>query len=107
MNILLLIDVGSTILVIITMILWIAIMIEKFIHPAYKNFFRGSRLWPNDEDERRRLKKCIQGVGLYYFTAVLVLLFSPAMALLMGFGGIFYSIAIYYWLAVVNREKRN
>lgn len=107
MNILLLIDVGSTILVIITMILWIAIMIEKFIHPAYKNFFRGSRLWPNDEDERRRLKKCIQGVGLYYFTAVLVLLFSPAMALLMGFGGIFYSIAIYYWLVVVNREKRN
>lgn len=107
MNILLLVDVGSTILVIITMILWIAIMIEKFIHPAYKNFFRGSRLWPNDEDERRRLKKCIQGVGLYYFTAVLVLLFSPAMALLMGFGGIFYSIAIYYWLVVVNREKRN
>jgi len=107
MNILLLIDVGSTILVIITMILWIAIMIEKFIHPAYKDFFRGSRLWPNDEDERRRFKKCIQGVGLYYFTAVLVLLFSPAMALLMGFGGIFYTVVIYYWLVIVNREKRN
>jgi len=107
MNILLLIDVGSTILVIITMILWIAIMIEKFIHPAYKDYFRGSRLWPNDEDERRRLKKCLQGIGLYYFTAVLVLLFSPAMALLMGFGGIFYSIAIYYWLVIVKREKRN
>ncbi|MDN3643941.1 hypothetical protein QWY87_14585 [Lutimonas halocynthiae] len=107
MNILLLIDVGSTILVIITMILWIAIMIEKFIHPAYKDFFRGSRLWPNDEDERRRIKKCIQGVGLYYFTAVLVLLFSPAMALIMGFGGIFYTIVIYYWLVIVNRQKRN
>ena len=107
MIILLLIDVGSTILVIITMILWIAIMIEKFIHPAYKDYFRGSRLWPNDEDERRRLKKCLQGIGLYYFTAVLVLLFSPAMALLMGFGGIFYSIAIYYWLVIVKREKRN
>jgi len=107
MNILLLIDVGSTILVIITMILWIAIMIEKFIHPAYKDFFRGSRLWPNDEDERRRIKKCIQGVGLYYFTAVLVLLFSPAMALIMGFGGIFYTVVIYYWLVIVNRQKRN
>ena len=107
MNILLLIDVGSTILVIITMILWIAIMIEKFIHPAYKDFFRGSRLWPNDEDERRRIKKCIQGVGLYYFTAVLVLLFSPALALIMGFGGIFYTIVIYYWLVIVNRQKRN
>ena len=107
MNIMLLIDVGSTILVIITLILWIAIMIEKFIHPAYKDYFRGSRLWPNDEDEKRRLKKCLQGVGLYYFTAVLVLLFSPAMALLMGFGGIFYSIAIYYWLVIVKREKRN
>lgn len=107
MNILLLIDVGSTILVIITMILWIAIMIEKFIHPAYKDFFRGSRLWPNDEDERRRIKKCIQGVGLYYFTAVLVLLFSPAIALIMGFGGIFYTVVIYYWLVIVNRQKRN
>ena len=107
MNRLLLIDVGSTILVIITMILWIAIMIEKFIHPAYKDFFRGSRLWPNDEDERRRIKKCIQGVGLYYFTAVLVLLFSPALALIMGFGGIFYTVVIYYWLVIVNRQKRN
>ena len=107
MNILLLIDVGSTILVIITMILWIAIMIEKFIHPAYKDFFRGSRLWPNDEDERRRLKKCIQGVGIYYFTTVLIFLFSPAMALLMGFGGIFYAIALYYWLVVIKREKGN
>ena len=107
MNILLLIDVGSTILVIITIILWVAIMIEKFIHPAYKDFFRGSRLWPDDEDERQRLKKCLQGVGLYYFTAVLVLLFSPAMALLMGFGGIFYTVVIYYWLVVVNRQKKN
>jgi len=107
MNILLVIDVGSTILVIITLILWIAIMIEKFIHPAYKDFFRGSRLWPNDDDERRRIKKCIQGVGLYYFTAVLVLLFSPAMALIMGFGGIFYTVVIYYWLVIVNRQKRN
>ena len=107
MNILLLIDVGSTILVIITMILWIAIMIEKFIHPAYKDYFRGSRLWPNDEDERRRLKKCLQGIGLYYFTAVLVLLFSPAMALLMGFGFIFYSIAMDYWMVIVTREKRH
>ncbi len=107
MNIILLIDVGSTILVIITMILWIAIIIEKFVHPAYKDFFRGSRLWPNDDEERRRLKKWIQGVGLYYFTAVLVLLFSPAMALIMGFGGIFYSIVIYYWLVIVKKEKRN
>lgn len=107
MNIMLLIDVGSTILVIITLILWIAIMIEKFIHPAYKNFFRGSRLWPNDEDEKRRLKKCIQGVGLYYFTAVLVLLFSPAIALLMGFGGIFYTIVIYFWLVVSKRKKHS
>ncbi len=107
MNIFLLIDVGSIILVIITLILWVAIIIEKFVHPAYKDFFRGSRMWPNDDDERRRLKKCIQGVGLYYFTAVLVMLFSPAMALLMGFGGIFYSIALYYWLVVIQREKRN
>jgi len=107
MNIMLLIDVGSTILVIITLILWIAIMIEKFVHPAYKNFFRGSRLWPNDEDEKRRMKKCLQGIGLYYFTAVLLLLFAPALALLMGFGGIFYAIAIYFWLVVSKREKRS
>jgi hypothetical protein len=105
MNIFLLIDVGSIILVIITLILWVAIIIEKFVHPAYKDFFRGSRLWPNDDEERRRLKKCIQGVGLYYFTAVLVLLFSSAMALLMGFVGIFYTVIIYYWLVVVKREK--
>jgi hypothetical protein len=107
MNIILLIDVGSTILVIITLILWIAILIEKFVHPAYKNFFRGSPLWPNDEVERRRLKKCMQGVGLYYFTAVLVLLFSPAVALLMGFAGIFYTIVLYLWLVVSKREKGN
>lgn len=107
MNIILLIDVGSTILVIITLILWVAIIIEKFVHPAYKDFFRGSRLWPSDDDERRRLKKCIQGVGLYYFTAVLIMLFSPAMAMLMAFGGIFYAVALYYWLVIVKREKRN
>lgn len=107
MNIPLLIDVGTTILVIITLILWVAILIEKFIHPAYKNFFKGSPLWPSDENERRRLKKCLQGVGLYYFTAVLVLLFSPALALLMGFGGIFYTIIIYFWLVVSKREKGN
>ena len=104
MNMIMLMSMGSTVLVIITLILWVAILIEKFIHPAYKDFFRGSRLWPNDEVERRRLKKCIQGVGLYYFSAVLVLLFSPALALLMGFGGIFYTIAIYYWLVVARRE---
>lgn len=103
MNVILLMSIGSTVLVIITLILWVAILIEKFVHPAYKDFFRGSRLWPHDEVERRRLKKCIQGVGLYYFTAVLVLLFSPALALLMGFGGIFYSIVIYYWLVVARR----
>ena len=107
MNIILLIDVGSTILVIITLILWIAILIEKFVHPAYKNFFKGSSLWPNDDEERRRLKKCIQGVGLYYFTAVMVMLFSPAIALLMGFAGIFYTIVIYFWLVVSKREKGN
>ncbi len=107
MNIILLVDVGSTILVIITLILWIAIIIEKFVHPAYKDFFRGSRMWPNDDEERRRLKKCIQGVGLYYFTAVLVMLFSPALALLMGFGGIFYAVVLYYWLVVIKRGKRN
>lgn len=107
MNIILLIDVGSTILVIITLILWIAILIEKFIHPAYKDYFKGSALWPNDDEERRRLKKCIQGVGLYYFTAVLVMLFSPAVALLMGFAGIFYAIVIYFWLVVSKREKGN
>lgn len=104
MNVILLMSIGSTVLVIITLILWVAILIEKFVHPAYKDFFRGSRLWPNDEVERRRLKKCIQGVGLYYFSAVLVLLFSPALALLMGFGGIFYTIVIYYWLVVARRE---
>jgi hypothetical protein len=104
MNIILLIDVGSTILVIITVILWFAILIEKIVHPAYKDYFRGSRLWPNDESERRRFKKYIQGVALYYFTAVLVLLFSPALALLMGFIGIFYSIVAYYWLVVLHRE---
>ena len=107
MNIILLIDIGTTILVLITLILWIAILIEKFLHPAYKNFFRGSLLWPNDDVERGRLKKCLQGVGLYYFTAVLVLFFSPALALLIGFGGIFYSIIIYFWLVVSKREKRN
>lgn len=105
MNIILLIDVGSTILVIITLILWIAILFEKFVHPAYKNLFRGTPLWPSDEPERRRLKKCMQGVGMYYFTAALLLLFSPAIALLMGFGGIFYTIIIYYWLVVSKREK--
>lgn len=107
MNIILFADVGSTILVIITLILWVAILIEKFIHPVYKDFFKGSRLWPDDDEERRRIKKCIQGVGLYYFMAVLVLLFSPAMALLMGFGGIFYAIFIYFWLVVSKREKGN
>jgi hypothetical protein len=107
MNIILLVDVGSTVLVLITLVLWVAILLEKFIHPAYKKFFKGSPLWPDDEEERRRLKKCLQGVGLYYFTAVLVLLFSPAMALLMGFGGIFYTIIIYYWLVVSQREKGN
>jgi len=107
MNIILLVDIGSTILVIITLILWIAILIEKFVHPAYKNFFRGSPLWPNDDNERRRLKKCMQGVGLYYFTSVLILLFSPAIALLMGFAGIFYTIALYLWLVVSKREKQN
>lgn len=107
MNIILLVDVGSTILVIITLILWIAILIEKFIHPAYKDFFKGSPLWPDDDEERRRLKKCIQGVGLYYFMSVLVMLFSPAIGLLMGFAGIFYTIVIYYWLVVSKREKGN
>lgn len=104
MNILLLIDVGSTVLVIITLILWVAIIVEKFLHPAYKQLFRGSRLWPNDEQERRRLKKCLQGVALYYFATVLVLLFSPPLALLIGFGGIFYTIIIYYWLVVSYRN---
>ncbi len=107
MNIMLLVDVGSIILVIITLILWVAIIIEKFVHPAYKDFFRGSRLWPNDENERRQLKKCIQGIGLYYFTTVLILLYSPAFAMLMGFGGIFYAVALYYWLVIVNRERGN
>lgn len=107
MHIILLIDVGSTILVIITLILWVAILLEKFVHPAYKNYFKGSPLWPDDEEERRRLKKCIQGVALYYFMAVLVLLFSPAIALLMGFAGIFYTILIYFWLVVSKREKGN
>ena len=107
MNIILLVDVGSTILVIITLILWIAILLEKFVHPAYKNFFKDSPLWPSDDQERRRLKKCLQGIGLYYFTAVMVLLFSPALALLMGFGGIFYAIILYFWLVVSKREKGN
>ncbi|UCE94118.1 MAG: hypothetical protein JSV73_02225 [Flavobacteriaceae bacterium] len=107
MNMILLIDVGSTILVIITLILWIAILFEKFVHPAYKNLFRGTPLWPSDDLERRRLKKCMQGVGLYYFTAALLLLFTPAIAILMGFGGIFYAIIIYYWLVVSKREKRS
>jgi len=107
MNIILLVDIGSTILVMITLILWIAILIEKFLHPAYKDFFSGSPLWPDDDLERRRLKKCMQGVGLYYFTAVLILLFSPAVALLMGFAGIFYTIALYLWLVVSKRKKPN
>ena len=98
-------DRGSVILVIITIILWAAIFIEKFVHPTYKEKFRGSRLWPNDEAEKKRLKKCMQGVGLYYFAAVLLLLYSPPLALLMGFGGIFYTFFSYYWLVVSKKEK--
>ena len=103
MNSMLMIDVGSTMLVIITLILWMAILIEKFIHPAYKNFFSGSRLWPADDAERKRLKKCIQGIGIYYFAAVLLLFFSAPLALLMGFIGIFYAFFIYYWLVVFKK----
>lgn len=107
MNRILLIDVGSVVLVVITVILWAAILIEKFIHPGYKNMFRGTHLWPIDEDERRRLKKCIQGIGIYYFSAVLLLIFSPALGILMGFGGIFYTLVIYFWLVVSKRENHN
>ena len=96
-------DIASVILVVIAVILWLAIFLEKFVHPYYKNKFRGSRLWPDDEVEKNRLKKCIQGVGLYYLTASLLLLFSPALALLMLFGGIFYTVIIYYWLVVSKR----
>ncbi len=103
MNSMLIIDVGSTMLVIITLILWMAILIEKFIHPAYKTFFKGSRLWPADDTERKRLKKCIQGIGIYYFAAVLLLIFSAPLALLMGFIGIFYAFFIYYWLVVFKK----
>ena len=96
-------DIASVILVVIAVILWLAIFLEKFVHPYYKNKFRGSRLWPDDEVEKNRLKKCIQGVGLYYLAASLLLLFSPALALLMLFGGIFYTLIIYYWLVVSKR----
>ena len=97
-------DIASVILVVIAVILWLAIFLEKFVHPYYKNKFRGSRLWPDDEVEKNRLKKCIQGVGLYYLAAsLLLLLFSPALALLMLFGGIFYTLIIYYWLVVSKR----
>lgn len=99
------VDIGSVILVIIAIILWAAIFIEKFVHPTYKEKFRGSRLWPNDPVEKNRLKKCIQGVGLYYFAAVLLLFYSPPLALLMGFGGIFYTLFVYYWLVVSKKGQ--
>ena len=107
MHRILIIDVGSIVLVVITLIIWVAILIEKFIHPRYKNIFRGTIFWPIDEDERKRLKKCIQGIGLYYFSAVILLLFSTALGLLMGFGGIFYAFFIYFWLVVAKRKKHN
>lgn len=106
MKIWLSIDVGSSIIVIITMILWSAILVEKFIHPHYKHFFRGTRLWPAAAEERNRIKKCLQGVGLYYFFTVILLLFSPALGLLMGFGGIFYTIFLYYWFVVAKQGER-
>lgn len=97
-------DVASVILVIITLILWIGIIIEKFLHPSYKAYFKGSRLWPNDPEQRNRVKRFLQAVGLYYFAAALMLLFSPAVALLMGFSGVFYVIITYYWMIVSHRD---
>jgi len=96
-------DTGSIILVIIAVILWAAIFTEKFVNPFYKKHFRGSVLWPDDETARKRLKKSIQGLGLYYLTSVILLLFSPTMAILMGFMGLFYALALYFWLTLLKK----
>ena len=97
-------DIASTILVIITLILWIAIFTEKIVRPQYKKYFQGSRLWPDDESELKRFKKFMQGVGLYYFGSVLLLLFSPVLAILMGFTGIFFVLLSYLWLVASKRD---
>ena len=97
-------DVASIILVIITVILWMAILAEKFLRPNFKKFFRGSRLWPDDDIERRRIKRFLQGIGVYYIASVMLLFFSPAIAILTGFSGIFYLIISYFWLIVSKRN---
>jgi hypothetical protein len=96
-------DIGSVILVIIAVILWAAIFTEIFVNPLYKKYFKGSLLWPDDPVTRNRLKKCIQGLGLYYLTSVILLMFSPAMAILMGFMGLFYALALYFWLTLLKK----
>ena len=96
-------DIGSVILVIIAVILWVAIFTEKFVNPFYKKSFKGSLLWPDDQVARNRLKKCIQGLGLYYLSSVILLLFSPIAAILMGFIGLFYALALYFWLTLLRK----
>lgn len=97
-------DIASIVLVIITLILWVAIFTEKIVRPLYKDYFHGSLLWPDDELERKKLKKFIQGFGLYYFASVLLLLFSPMVGILMGSVGIVLALISYFWMAASKKE---